>query len=105
MDEQMVEKLITISAEIELLLNKSSRETPIHSGYRPLFNFDNAKTKISGRIDLIDSDSLSPGKFGIVKITFIRGMLNDNVFKSEEKFTFDEGKSLIGRGKIIEGLN
>lgn len=101
----MVEKLITISAKIELLLNKGSRKTPIYSGYRPLFNFTDVSTKVSGRIDLIDSDSLSPGKVGIVKITFIRGILNDNVLNSGEKFTFDEGQSLIGNGKIIEVLN
>lgn len=101
----MVEELITIFAEIELLQTENSRKTPIHSGYRPIFKFINASTMVSAKIDLINSDSLSPGKSGIVKISFIKGMLNDNIFKPGEAFIFHEGQSLIGKGKIIEKLN
>ncbi|MVT10252.1 hypothetical protein [Chitinophaga tropicalis] len=95
----MVE-LIKVLATIVLFSNEKSRKTPFISGYRPLFNFPNAKTKISGSIKLMGTSSFSPGSKGDVEITFIKGMIDDNYFKSGIKFTFDEGRDTLGEGEI-----
>ncbi|MFY0256504.1 hypothetical protein ACDQ55_21430 [Chitinophaga sp. 30R24] len=92
--------LINILATIELFSDEQSRKTPFKSGYRPLFNFPGATTKISGSIKLIDMDSFSPGSKGDVEISFIKGMIDDSYFKSGVKFTFDEGGSVLGEGWI-----
>ncbi|OQP38897.1 hypothetical protein A4H97_19530 [Niastella yeongjuensis] len=53
--------LIKILAKIELLSGENTRNKPIVNGYRPLFNFKDEKTKISGRIDLIEMPLFEPG--------------------------------------------
>jgi hypothetical protein len=67
--------MITLTSKIELYL-KGGRKTALESGYRPLFNFVNAPTKISGRIDLIDVTPFEPGRTGFVKITFPEGVIS-----------------------------
>ncbi|WP_160715074.1 hypothetical protein [Chitinophaga solisilvae] len=91
---------IKVLATINLFFNERSRKTPFTSGYRPLFNFSGAQTKVSGSIKLIDMDSFSPGSKGDVEISFIKGMIDDSYFKSGMKFTFDEGGSVLGEGWI-----
>ncbi|HEY9257460.1 MAG TPA: hypothetical protein VIP81_05750, partial [Chitinophaga sp.] len=83
-----------------LFLDNQSRRTPFNSGYRPLFNFPGARTKISGTIKLISSDYFPPGSKGNVEITFIKGMIDDSHFKAGTKFTFDEGRNILGQGEI-----
>lgn len=95
----MVE-LIKVLTTIELYSNEQSKKTSFTSGYRPLFNFPGAKTKISGSIKPIGSDSFSPGSKGDVEITFIKGMIDDSYFESGVKFTFDEGINILGEGEI-----
>lgn len=95
----MVE-LINILATIELFSDKQSRKTSFRSGYRPLFNFPGAITKISGSIKIIGADYFSPDSKGDVEITFIRGMIDDKYFKVGVKFTFDEGRGILGEGEI-----
>lgn len=95
----MVE-LINILATIELFSDEQSRKTPFKSGYRPLFNFPGATTKISGSIKPIGSDYFLPGSKGNVEITFIKGMIDDSYFKAGMKFTFDEGRDVLGEGEI-----
>jgi translation elongation factor EF-Tu-like GTPase len=94
--------LIKVVANIELFSGENVRKIPIISGYRPLFNFENEKTKISGQIDLIEMPSFEPGMKGIVQITFIKGMIKDSHFIKGEKFTFDEGRQILGNGEITE---
>lgn len=95
--------LIKIIAKIKLL--PEGRRTPFVSGYRPLFNFINASTKISGRIDLIDSSQFEPAAEGLVYITFIIGIINDNSFIVGEGFTFGESEPILGEGEIVQVLN
>jgi len=92
--------LINILATIELFSGEQSRKTPFKSGYRPLFNFPGATTKISGSIKLIGADYFSPGSKGNVEITFIKGIIDDSYFKTGMKFTFDEGRDILGEGEI-----
>lgn len=94
--------LIKIIAKIKLL--SGGRRTPFVSGYRPLFNFKNASTKISGRIDLIDSSQFEPGAEGLVYITFIRGMIADKSLIEGEDFTFGESEPVLGEGEIVQIL-
>jgi translation elongation factor EF-Tu-like GTPase len=94
--------LIKVYAEIELLSGGNARKNPIANGYRPLFNFKEEKTKISGQIDLIEMPLFEPGAKGIVQITFIKGMINDSHFTVGEQFTFDEGGQILGKGEIVE---
>ena len=94
--------LIKVFANIELLAGENVRKNPISNGYKPLFNFKDEKTKISGRIDLFEMSLFEPGMKGIVQITFIKGMINDNHFIVGEQFTFDEGGQILGLGEIIE---
>ncbi len=95
----MVE-LIKVFASIELFSNDQSRKTPFKNGYRPLFNFLGAKTKVSGSIRLLGSELFFPGSIGDVEISFIKGMIEDRYFESGVKFTFDEGGVSLGKGEI-----
>lgn len=93
--------LIKMKAKIKLLETENGRKTAFFSGYRPLFNFQNAPTKISGSIDLIDKESFLVGMCDDVYITFIRGIIDDDYFKSGIQFTFDEGGHTLGSGEFI----
>jgi translation elongation factor EF-Tu-like GTPase len=97
----MVE-LIEILATIELFSNEHYRKTPFKSGYRPLFNFPGAATKISGSIKLMGIESFAPGSKGDVTITYIKGIINDDYWKPGVKFSFDEGLGILGKGEIKE---
>jgi translation elongation factor EF-Tu-like GTPase len=94
--------MIKVRANIELFISPQGRKTPFKNGYRPAFSFVNASTKISGRIDLIDRDDLSPGMTGVAIITFIKGMIDDNYFRAGVKFSFGEGLFIMGEGIIEE---
>ncbi|RFM26915.1 hypothetical protein [Deminuibacter soli] len=98
-----MEHLIKVLARIHLY--KNGRKTPFISGYRPLFNFTGATTKISGRIDLIEMDKFLPGSSGVVYVSFIKGIIPDSNFTSGISFSFDEGQMLIGEGIILEPLS
>ena len=95
--------MIKIRAEIELFKSSDGgRRTPFRNGYRPIFDFSGARTKMSGRIDVIERDGLNPGEAGTAIVTFIKGMIDDSHFKVGEQFLFGEGVSLTGQGTIIE---
>ena len=94
--------LIKTVAKIHLFTGTGMRKNPFKSGYRPLFDFSQAKTKISGQINLINSESFEPGKSGVVEITFIRGIISDRYFKVGEVFSFGEGTHALGKGQIIQ---
>ncbi len=81
------------------------RKTPFISGYRPLFEFNGANTKISGKIDLIDTELFHPGKSGTIQITFNKGLINESHFKVGEVFTFSEGVNPLGKGEIVDVIN
>jgi hypothetical protein len=49
-------ELIKIVAKIELFSGKNMLKQPVFNNYRPAFYFEGAKTKISGKINLIDAD-------------------------------------------------
>lgn len=98
----MYEKL-KILADIQLFEGENMRQVPFVTGYRPLFNFIGASTKISGRIDLINRESFAPGVHDIVQITFLKDMIDNKHFKLNQSFTFSEGGEYnLGEGKIIE---
>jgi translation elongation factor EF-Tu-like GTPase len=97
-----MDELITIITKIELFSGEKMRKTPFVTGYRPLFDFVGAKTKISGSIDLININLFSPGMSEIVQIRFIKGVINDAHFKVGETFAFGEGGNHLGKGEILE---
>ncbi len=97
--------MITLLAKVELYAKGIGRNIPVASGYRPLFNFKGASTKTSGSIELIDVQNLLPGTSGIVKITFVTGIIDNNFFKPGVKFMFDEGRVATGEGEFLEILD
>lgn len=90
-----------MKAKISLFDTPHGRKTPFVSGYRPLFNFPNAPTKISGKIDLIDKEFFLVGMSDDVHLTFIKGMIDDDYFRVGVKFSFDEGGDVLGSGEFI----
>ncbi len=98
-------ELVVIHAKIELFSGKNMRTTPFVSGYRPVFDFPGEKTKISGKIDLINTDTFLPGMAGVVKISFVMGIISNSHFKVGETFSFSEGVCSLGKGEIIEVTN
>lgn len=99
----MYEKIFVL-AHLELFTGENMRRTPFISTYRPGFDFKGARTRISGRIDLIDKESLVPGTSATVQVTFLNGMINDEHLKKGVSFTFSEGRYVLGKGEIIERL-
>lgn len=97
--------VIEILATIELLDHEQGRKTSFVNGYRPLFNFPEASTKVSGSIKLINMDSFAPGSKGDVIISFIKGMIDNDYFRPGTEFTFDEGREFLGTGRIKEVIN
>jgi translation elongation factor EF-Tu-like GTPase len=99
-------ELIKVLAKLKLFSGENMRQTPFFSKYRPVFNFDGAITKISGRIDLIgEVKSFAPGALGIVQLSFIKGIISDTYFKEGEIFTISEGgEYILGEGEILKLL-
>jgi translation elongation factor EF-Tu-like GTPase len=94
---------IKVVAHLELFEGNYMRRTGFVSGYRPLFEFKEANTKISARIDLTDKENFSPGSSGIVQITFLKGIISDSYLKKGESFIISEGgKYNLGKGEIME---
>lgn len=99
-------ELVKVIADIELFAGENMRQIPFVSKYRPAFDFTGAKTKISGRIDLINMNEFAPGKSGIVQVTFIKGIIPDSYFKKGQLFTISEGGRYdLGKGIIIEKID
>lgn len=94
-------ELFEIRAKIELFKGADVRQNSFSSGYRPLFEFPGTTTKISGKIDLIDGDSFSPGETGIVKIFFNQGIISNDNFSKGNRFSFSEGTKTLGAGEIL----
>jgi GTPase len=94
--------MVTIKAYIKLYRN--GRKSPFSSGYRPVFKFIQ-ETATSGLIELIDREDFAPDDEGVVKITFLYREYLGNDFAEGKKFTFGEGRSVLGEGVVIEILN
>lgn len=101
----MNEKIIVL-VRLILFEGKNMRKHPFNSGYRPIFEFSGAKTKVSARIDLINSEKFYPGEAGMVKVTFIREVIEDSFFKITQQFFISEGgKYNLGKGEIVEVIS
>ncbi|WP_010182295.1 translation elongation factor Tu [Aquimarina agarilytica] len=93
-----------IIATIYLYKGENKRKTPFKNNYRPLFNFIK-ETKTSGNIKLLNNKSeFQPGEKNDVLIQFINTEFLGKDFKIGKKFTFGEGKEILGEGKILEIL-
>lgn len=99
-----MQDIIKVKAHIKLLPDNLGRKTPFLSGYRPVFWFKSASTRISGKIELIDSSSFKPNAEGDVFIFFNKGIIDTNNFRENEKFEFTEGLNPIGKGEILQVL-
>jgi len=99
-----MDKLIQVLAKLEVFEGENMRRISISSGYRPAFKFESARTMLSGQIELLHEDYLRPGCSTILKISFVKGIIDDSFFTQEEPFTFSEGTNPLGRGQIIERL-
>ena len=95
--------MITIKAKIKLFKGKNKRQTPFNTGYRPLFDFVK-KSKISGKITLIDREIFKPGEEGIVEITFLNKEFLGSNFGMGTSFKFYESEEPLGEGEILEVL-
>ena len=96
---------IQILAQLKLFSGENMRRTPFVSTYRPIFEFEGARTKISGRIDLIGMNSFEPGTENTVYVTFLKGMISDDNFRKGRTFKISEGgKYNLGEGEILEVL-
>src|SRR5687767_12454198 len=95
---------IKVLAKIDLVKGDKGRRSPIISGYRPHFEFVGARTRLSGRIDLINLKELPPGGSATVQLTFLTGMISNSHFKVGSDFKFSEGSVPIGEGVITEIL-
>jgi translation elongation factor EF-Tu-like GTPase len=91
-----------ILANIEFSLNNTSRQNPFYSGYRPVFTFADARTKLSGRIALINKGKFGQGESGNVEITSVKDIIDDEHFNVGQKFTFAEEPNQVGKGHVIE---
>lgn len=96
--------LIQVLSKIELFSGDKMRKTAFVSGYRPLFDFLGANIKISGSIDLINGDEFKPGNKDIVRLTYLRGIINDTYINVGSVFTFSERANAFCNGEIIEIL-
>ena len=97
-------EIIKVLAKLEYPISREWRQGPFFSGYRPIFSFETSTKKNSGKIDLQGKDAFTQGDVGIVEITFIKGLLNDECFTAGEKFTFAENPYPVGKGQIIENM-
>jgi translation elongation factor EF-Tu-like GTPase len=93
---------MTIVAQIHLYDNQNGRKTPFLTGYRPLFNLHRKSSKVSGMIKLLNMDKFIPGDTGIVEIKFLDNIVDLRDIRIGEQFTFDEGQSILGEGKILK---
>jgi len=92
-----------VKIKAHIILYENGRETPFYSGYRPLFNFIE-EMKVSGRINLIDSEQFSPGEEGEVEILFRNADYLGNDFDIGKTFHFGEGTVPLGDGVVKEIL-
>ena len=93
---------IKLLANIEYSSTVMGRQNPFYTGYRPIFTFPAARTKLSGRIDLINKERFVQGESGNLQITFVKGIIDDEHFSVGQKFTFAEEPHQVGRGEIIK---
>ena len=91
---------ISLLAKVTYYSN-TGRMSPIYSGYKPPFIFENAKTAISGLVELLNVECLKPGTTENIYITFIQGIIDNEYFKPEVRFYFNEGKLRLGEGEIV----
>jgi elongation factor Tu len=90
-----------INARIKLFSGEGCRKTPFYSGYRPLFNFI-SESKASGEITLIDRERMLPNDEADVIIKFVSDQYLGKDFNTGIKFTFDEGKEILGEGFVLK---
>lgn len=96
--------MITIKAKIRLYKGKEFRQTPFHSGYRPLFLFDGGE-KTSGQIKLQDRTAFSPGDEDVVQVKFIHRDFLGKKFSEGASFKFYESKIALGEGTVVSILS
>ena len=81
---------------------QGARKTPIGSGIRPTFFFDN-NINVMGVIRLLNKEALYPDDEEIIEIVFPFNELLPLNFDIGSNFTFGEHpKYLYGQGKITE---
>lgn len=93
--------MVKIHARIKLYKGDKKRQTPFHSGYRPLFKFIEG-TKTSGQINIIGRNQIKPGEEELVEITFLNEDFLGDEFKVGKQFNFYEVNEPLGEGEIVE---
>jgi elongation factor Tu len=96
--------MIIVIAKIKLYSDEIGRKTPFLSGYRPLFNFIK-ESKTSGEINLRNKNKMFPNEVAEVEIKFVDKRFLGNNFGVGTRFTFDEGRQLLGEGEILKIIN
>ncbi|MDB9954024.1 hypothetical protein OAD49_00495 [Flavobacteriaceae bacterium] len=79
------------------------RETPIDSGYRPAFCFEQKKDFFfTGHIELVEKKLFEVGMQDEVYITFINADLLKGQIKEGKTFSINEPPIEVGEGEILE---
>jgi translation elongation factor EF-Tu-like GTPase len=103
----MMKKRFSFKANITLLAT-NGRLSPIYTGYRSNFIFDdmeniNTKYNISGEV-FIEMDILYPGETTNCIIQLIETRTLEHLLTKGRFFKFREGARIVGEGTILEIL-
>lgn len=91
----------------ELVYQKTEnggRKTAATTGYRPQVKFEFTENHTSGIQKFIGTESVLPGEKVLAEITVHSPHLFEGKLKVGMEFTFYEGLTLIGTGKVSEIL-
>ncbi|OED48099.1 hypothetical protein AB832_00385 [Flavobacteriaceae bacterium (ex Bugula neritina AB1)] len=94
-------------AELQFLTaEQGGRKNPAASGYRPHIEFEGHKDYItSGQQTYLGQDTVAPGETVLAEIAILSKEQFTSQLYEDMKFTFYEGKHIMGYGKIIEIVN
>ncbi len=90
-----------IKADIRYLSTfEGGRETPIHSGYRGQFHYENESPAWDAPQEFIDKDTVMPGERVTVHLKFMSPSKHINRLKVGLKFYVKEGARIVGSGIV-----
>ena len=91
----------------ELVYRKTEdggRKTAANNGYRPQVKFGFTENQTSGIQKFIGKESVMPGEKVLAEITVLSPHFFEGKLEVGMEFTFNEGLTIIGTGKVTEIL-
>ena len=112
MRDQEEKPLRSVKARLKLYWGPGKRTLPIYSGYRPTFwtisesgaNGIGGSGRTSGKIDILEADTIQPGEETLVTITFVTEEILGADFGAGSVVYFAEGREVLGEASVIEVL-